>query len=540
MLDQSCTPRVALEELDKALGLGASVPARDPCQVVLDQDLKVGRNLDGDDIVRDVGAVDDGGVCIAELDLRADQSHVALARHDVSLDGVRPVVAQGVSRRRHQLLGVASDGNLWCAHDQAFGVDEVLQAFDSGGVCLWNDEREFVVCKDLRWADGAGSFECPNVFDVGGQEGIGRRAVLDLEPQGLAAGEVQRRLGTVLRLVGLGQGREHIAQGGSGVEVDNARPRPASEHQRRTECEARVAGERHVGHRPTVAFARPRPTQWALRTRSVPTMEPNFERASHAEPASSDEPTENRRYAGAVDASWLQGRGAFGGLAIGMALRAMQHGEPRPLRSLTAELPGPLVVGPNEIEVERMRHGRGLTARQATVRQDGKIRLRVSGLFGTARAEELDMPAAKGPTPPPPSEVAPLTGQLPPTFTQHLVYRPTGPMPFSGADDPSAEGWVSFKEPVTRLGAPELVALADAYWPSILATKQRFIAMATISFMLHLTSAAEGLDPAEPLFYRARTETVSSGYLYELRELWTADGRLVALNPQTFSIAPTS
>lgn len=263
-------------------------------------------------------------------------------------------------------------------------------------------------------------------------------------------------------------------------------------------------------------------------------MEPNFRKASHVESNGEG------RFTGAVEPSWLQGRGAFGGLAIGMAVRALQRGESRALRSLTAELPGPLVPGAVDIEVEVMREGRGLTARQATVRQEGTVRLRVSGLFGTPRSEGLDLPAGNAPEAKPADEVEPIEGKLPPAFTQHLEYRCTGPFPFSRGTEPRAEGWVKFRDPLPELGPAELAGLADAYWPSVLAMHDRFIPMATISFMLHLTSAAQGLDPKQPLLYRARTETVSSGYLYELRELWTADGRLVALNPQTFSIAPTA
>ena len=78
--------------------------------------------------------------------------------------------------------------------------------------------------------------------------------------------------------------------------------------------------------------------------------------------------------------------------------------------------------------------------------------------------------------------------------------------------------------------------MADAYWPSTYATASAPRPMATVTFTLQLTERALSLDATAPLFYRARSVAHSAGYVSELRELWTADGELVALNPQTFVI----
>ena len=58
----------------------------------------------------------------------------------------------------------------------------------------------------------------------------------------------------------------------------------------------------------------------------------------------------------------------------------------------------------------------------------------------------------------------------------------------------------------------------------------------TVAYQLQVVGSLEGLDPEAPLFHRARALATSEGYSSELRELWGEDGRLVALNQQTFVV----
>ncbi|MEQ9075843.1 MAG: thioesterase family protein [Sandaracinaceae bacterium] len=238
-----------------------------------------------------------------------------------------------------------------------------------------------------------------------------------------------------------------------------------------------------------------------------------------------------------VPEGWEQGRGAFGGLGIGLALRALEREEPeRPLRALTAELPGPLLAGPATIETRALRRGTGLSSLEATLSQEGEVKVRVTGLFGVARAEDVAF-SPPAPEVTPWRDVPPLSGEaLPPRFARHFQYRVTGPPPFSAGDEARASGWIQFTEPLDAWGGAELAALADAWWPSFFARLDGFRPMGTVTFTLQLTEAARDLDPTQPLYYRARSDVASAGYVSEHRELWTPDGRLVALNPQTFVV----
>ena len=54
----------------------------------------------------------------------------------------------------------------------------------------------------------------------------------------------------------------------------------------------------------------------------------------------------------------------------------------------------------------------------------------------------------------------------------------------------------------------------------------------TVGFTCHLFTP----PPRGPLYFRARALASAEGFVSESRELWTPDGKLVALNPQLFAI----
>lgn len=262
-------------------------------------------------------------------------------------------------------------------------------------------------------------------------------------------------------------------------------------------------------------------------------MSLRFTEASRVERVSDD------AFAADVPDGWQQGRGAYGGLVVGTLVRALEalEGSPdRPLRALTAEIPSPVMPGPATIRVATLRRGSGVSAHEAHLQQEGEVRARASALFGKERPVEL----AWQPEPPRMAsfdalEPLPSLPSSPP-FTAHFEYRLAGAAPFAGGRDPLVEGWIRPKLALDRLGPAELAALVDCYWPSFFSVVTAPRPASTIAFALHLTPAAESLDPSQPLFYRGRTLQVAGGFLFEQRELWTASGELVALNPQTFTV----
>lgn len=240
-----------------------------------------------------------------------------------------------------------------------------------------------------------------------------------------------------------------------------------------------------------------------------------------------------------VPDGWQQGRGAFGGLVIGLLARAgtAAAGDPsRGLRSLTAELCGPTQPGPADISVEALRAGSGVTTLAARLVQGSEVQAHATLVLGRTREpaetwDELERPAA-----PPWREVPVVALPGAPVFTRHLEYRPTRAPAFTGGEASVAEGWVRFPRAPATVDAAYVAMLIDAWWPAAFARMRAPRPMATIAFTLQLVADPARIDPSEPVFHRARTPVAAGGYMVEFRELWSPAGELLALNQQTFVV----
>jgi len=249
-----------------------------------------------------------------------------------------------------------------------------------------------------------------------------------------------------------------------------------------------------------------------------------------------------------VPDGWQQGRGAFGGLVLAYLVRAAEAtaADPaRALRSLSAQLVGPLQPGAAEIAVEVLRAGGSLTAVAARLVQGGAIQAHAAVTLARARATYAAPHSLAAPPPdlPPWRDLAPAPDVRPvppsPVFTRHLDYWPTSPLPLTGADPADAlvtSGWVRLRRPGRARDAAFIIAHVDSYWPGFVAAARAPQPAVTLTFSLETMSDLVGLDPDAPLYYRARMLGARDGYAVEARELWGEDGRLIALNQQVFAV----
>lgn len=248
------------------------------------------------------------------------------------------------------------------------------------------------------------------------------------------------------------------------------------------------------------------------------------------------------RFTWDVPDGWQQGRGAFGGLVIGALARAMIASEPasdRRLRSITAELCAPAVVGAAEVTVAALRRGRATSYLEARLCAAGAVVARASAVLGAPRppavARVVDAPPAL-----PPFEqvaVAPLGAPPSPRFTGHYEVRTVGPWPFAGAAVAETAGWLRERGVVAAprpLDAADVLGLLDCWWPCALTVEPAPRPMATIAFTAQLLVDPAGLDPQVPFAYRGTLLAADDGHSVEQRALWQ-HGRLVALNQQTFA-----
>ncbi|HEY4122293.1 MAG TPA: thioesterase family protein [Byssovorax sp.] len=251
-------------------------------------------------------------------------------------------------------------------------------------------------------------------------------------------------------------------------------------------------------------------------------------------------------FAWSVPDGWQQGRGAFGGLVVGVMLRAMQADEPdaaRAPRSLSAEICAPVLAGDARVRVEVLRRGKGVTYLEARVLQGDGVAARASAAFAAprgalpeiealaARAERPIAIAARGFDDVPPVDL----GSFGPRFAQHFEYRLTGPAPFSNSERAEVTCGVRARVPPPKLDAPAMAALLDAPWPTVFSVMSAPRPMATITFTMELLVDPGSLRADTVFAYAARLESMRAGLFVELRELWH-EGRRVAMNQQTFAV----
>jgi acyl-CoA thioesterase len=239
-----------------------------------------------------------------------------------------------------------------------------------------------------------------------------------------------------------------------------------------------------------------------------------------------------------VPDGWQQGRGAFGGLTLAALAKAAStklFSTDRPLRTLTAELPGAVVTGPADVLVGPIRDGHALSTIAARLAQNDGVVAHAVFNFGKTRDVAFER-APLGPTVPPFADARVCAlGSVGPTFTQHFEYRIVRGTPLSGAEDAVTEGWVRLRDPGDVPPWIALITMVDAWFPSVLPVFTSARPFGTISFAAHLFDRA--WLSHEPLFHRSRLMGSQQGYFVELRELFTPSGELCAINQQTMAIS---
>src|SRR5262249_38282545 len=139
-----------------------------------------------------------------------------------------------------------------------------------------------------------------------------------------------------------------------------------------------------------------------------------------------------------VPSGWRQGRGAFGGLVVGALVRAIEQriADPaRAVRTVTAELPGPIEPGEAAVTVDVLRSGHSMTTARASLSQGGEIRTHAAATLGAPRKRAgCAWQALEPPDAPPWDAVPPLPiiGEPYPEFAANFEYRLVDGLPVSG------------------------------------------------------------------------------------------------------------
>lgn len=233
-----------------------------------------------------------------------------------------------------------------------------------------------------------------------------------------------------------------------------------------------------------------------------------------------------------VPEGWAQGRSVFGGLtvALGAALGARLCS--RRLRTVQAQLLGPVSPGRLTGQARILREGKTTTFVQVELSQESKIRAQISLVFIEGRTGSIRIDGPKAPEWPEATTLPkmPFVPGLTPEFTGKAdFYFAEGTVPFQSGPDARLGGYVQFNDTAGASPAELQLMLLDAWpCPSILRLSAPAFA-STVTWTAHL------LADSAPGFHRFSYETLAgnNGFSTALGHMWDSEGKHVAVTEQT-------
>ncbi|MCF6434321.1 thioesterase family protein [Pseudoalteromonas sp. MMG022] len=240
-------------------------------------------------------------------------------------------------------------------------------------------------------------------------------------------------------------------------------------------------------------------------------------------------------------ANWCQGRTAFGGLSAALLYQAIrQHVDSdRRLLSLSTNFVGPLLAERDfTIQVEVLRTGKNSSQVMAKITQDEQIVVITQACFGARRSSNVHVDVSKNMTLKPVDErhMLPYQKGIMPEFFQHVALCPQqGGMPFSGVDTSHLGGWMRFKDTPQGMNEAHIIALTDAWPPTLLQMYKQPAPASSMSWYLEFVREPQ-LNPDDWLGFEAITHHCKDGYGLEDGCIWSSRGELLALTRQTVAL----
>lgn len=248
------------------------------------------------------------------------------------------------------------------------------------------------------------------------------------------------------------------------------------------------------------------------------------------------------------DASWVQGRGVYGGVVSAVVVNAIrQVVDPRRrLRALSLSFCAPAKPGPATVRTRLVREGAWVSTVAAELENSDGV---VATAIATCAAprplpdgvtDAVSVRRSTCPDVPRPETLDPVPIDLPllPTYARHFELR------FALGDPPGSSGaprvgvWLRFRDAGVDVADEAVaVALLDALPPALLSTLPAMRPAASVEWHVQFFSGLpRPLERGEDLLVTAETWMAEEGYAEELDQLWTKDGVLLAQAHQTIAL----
>lgn len=238
-----------------------------------------------------------------------------------------------------------------------------------------------------------------------------------------------------------------------------------------------------------------------------------------------------------IPPGWSQGRACFGGLVGALMYAALEELVPdRPPRSLYVSFVGPVAEGSITLDTQILRAGGSVTQAECRLVQEGNTQAIMLVSFGLPRDSKI---VVEGPKPPSmkPLEAAfplPYVENISPVFLRYFDVRwGTEHLPFSRAEEGTFGGWIRFKEEQESTRSA-LLALMDAWPPAVIPMYKHPAPSSSLTWTVEFVADE---IPNEPWWqFHVDTEQGTDGYCVTQGQLWSAEGKLVALSRQTVTV----
>ncbi|UAA39370.1 thioesterase family protein [Paraneptunicella aestuarii] len=250
---------------------------------------------------------------------------------------------------------------------------------------------------------------------------------------------------------------------------------------------------------------------------------------------------QNLMHISGVPDEWSQGRTVFGGATVALAYQAIRKliGYERVLRSISVNFVGPINAGEAfDIEPEVLREGRSVTHATAKIVQDGRVGLVCQACFGNSRESKIKTPNIErhDMNLPKKGRFIPQIPKVVPKFLRHFELALEKGMPFTGSKNKEVHGWVRFKQPPEKISDAHLLAMIDA-WPPTLLQMLRWPAPASsVTWSVDFVHPHQPIKPDDWFAYQSDTRQASGGYILEEANIWDIHGELVAISRQTVTV----
>jgi hypothetical protein len=130
--------------------------------------------------------------------------------------------------------------------------------------------------------------------------------------------------------------------------------------------------------------------------------------------------------------------------------------------------------------------------------------------------------------------VLPVRPPIGPEFAAHLEFRATAGIPLSEGP-PQTSGWI--RDPLSpEWDDVRVLAVVDAWWPSLFVSFATVRPMATVDFTAHLVGDPSTALPGEPLRFASELLGFHAGYATERRRLWSRSGVLLVESIQSLAV----